>query len=53
MEEKTQRVPLEPIADEYTILLSEIDIQKTTDPLDIVKTVINGNEVLIKIPDLA
>ena len=53
MEEKTQRAPLEPVADEYTILLSDIDTQKTKAPLDIVKTVINGEEVLIKIPDIA
>lgn len=46
------KAPIEPAIDEYHIQLSIVEANPTNQSLDIIKTVINGTEVLIKIPDI-
>ena len=49
---KQSKAPMEPEVDEYHIQLSiaESDISKSA--LDTIKTVVDGEEYLIKIPDI-
>ena len=53
MIEQTQREPLEPIEDKYTILLSMIESKNLQPVNDSITTMIDGKEVLVKIPNIA
>jgi hypothetical protein len=46
------KAPIEPAIDEYHIQLSIAEANPTNQSLDTIKAVINGTEVLIKIPDI-
>lgn len=53
MIEQTQIELLEPAEDKYTIILSMIESQNLQISNDSIKTMIDGKEVLIKIPNIS